>query len=88
MTQQQPFRFAPVWTGPWPAFIYHDEVAIYGLPAGRDCQVPSAVKLGEHGMGPLRTRASPSRPIWLRTSAGRRTPVAGAGPAAKEGGIP
>ena len=55
VTQQEAFHFAPVWTGPWPAFIYHDEVAIYGLPAGRDGQVPGAVKVGEHGNGTVTT---------------------------------
>jgi monomeric sarcosine oxidase len=55
VTQQEAFHFAPVWTGPWPAFIYHDKVAIYGLPAGRDGQVPGAVKLGEHGNGIVTT---------------------------------
>jgi sarcosine oxidase len=55
VTQQQAFHFAPVWAGPWPVFIYHDEVAMYGLPAGRDGQVPGAVKLGEHGNGTVTT---------------------------------
>ena len=55
VTQQQAFHFAPVWTGPWPTFIYHDEVAFYGLPAGRDGQVPGAVKVGEHGNGTVTT---------------------------------
>jgi monomeric sarcosine oxidase len=55
VTQQEAFHFAPVRTGPWPAFIYHDEVSMYGLPAGRDGQVPGAVKLGEHGNGTATT---------------------------------
>ena len=55
VTQQEAFHFAPVRTGPWPTFIYHDEVAMYGLPAGRDGQVPGAVKLGEHGNGTVTT---------------------------------
>jgi sarcosine oxidase len=55
VTQQQAFHFTPVWTGPWPTFIYHDEVAFYGLPAGRDGQVPGAVKVGEHGNGTVTT---------------------------------
>lgn len=53
VTQQQAFHFAPVQAGPWPAFIYHDEVPVYGLPAGRD--LPGAVKVGEHGNGTVTT---------------------------------
>ena len=56
VTQVQAFHFAqqpPA--GAWPAFIYHDEVALYGLPAGRDGEVPGAVKVGEHGRGTLTT---------------------------------
>jgi monomeric sarcosine oxidase len=56
VTQVQAFHFAqrpPV--TPWPAFIYHDEVAMYGLAAGRDGEVPGAVKVGEHGRGTVTT---------------------------------
>jgi sarcosine oxidase len=49
VTQTQAFHFAPRAPGAWPVFISHDEVVIYGLPAGRDGEVPGAVKLGEHG---------------------------------------
>ncbi|HEX2820883.1 MAG TPA: FAD-dependent oxidoreductase [Streptosporangiaceae bacterium] len=55
VTQQQAFHFAPVQTAPWPAFIYHDEVPVYGLQAGRDGEVPGAIKLGEHGNGTVTT---------------------------------
>jgi monomeric sarcosine oxidase len=55
VTQVQAFHFAPRDPGPWPAFIYHDEVAMYGLPAGRDGEVPGAVKVGEHGRGAVTT---------------------------------
>ena len=59
VTQQQAFHFAPaeppVQADPWPAFIYHDEVACYGLMAGRDGEVPGAVKIGEHGNGTVTT---------------------------------
>ena len=55
VTQQQVFHFAPRIPDPWPAFIYYDEVARYGLPAGRDGEVPGAVKLGEHHVGPVTT---------------------------------
>ncbi len=55
VTQQQAFHFAPVHAGPWPAFIYHDEVAVYGLPAGRDGEVPGAIKVAEHGNGTVTT---------------------------------
>jgi monomeric sarcosine oxidase len=55
VTQVQAFHLAPRDPGPWPAFIYHDEVAMYGLPAGRDGEVPGAVKVGEHGRGTVTT---------------------------------
>jgi len=59
VTQQEAFHFAPaepaIQADPWPAFIYHDEVAIYGLMAGRDGEVPGAVKIGEHGNGTVTT---------------------------------
>ena len=38
--------------GPWPIFISEDERGVfYGLPGGRDGEVPGAVKLGEMGRG-------------------------------------
>ena len=51
VTQTQAFHFAPRGPAPWPAFICHDEVVMYGLPAGRDGEVPGAVKIGEHRHG-------------------------------------
>jgi sarcosine oxidase len=53
VTQQDAFHFAPAEPGPWPVFIYHDEITRYGLPAGRDG--PGAVKVGEHGQGTVTT---------------------------------
>ena len=57
VTQQQAFHFAPrAWAGPRPVFIYRSEVAaIYGLLAGRDGEVPGAMKIGEHGHGRVTT---------------------------------
>jgi monomeric sarcosine oxidase len=57
VTQQQAFHFAPrAQGGPLPVFIYRSEVAaIYGLLAGRDGEVPGAIKMGEHGHGPVTT---------------------------------
>ena len=55
MTQVQAFHFAPRDPGPWPVFMHHDEVVRYGLPAGRDGEVPGAVKIGEHGRGMVTT---------------------------------
>jgi monomeric sarcosine oxidase len=60
VTQQQAFHFAPLAPAgdgarPWPTFICHDEVPIYGLPAGRDGELPGAVKIGEHGRGTVTT---------------------------------
>jgi len=55
VNQVQAFHFAPRAPGPWPAFIRHDEVPMYGLLAGRDGEVPGAVKVGEHGLGTVTT---------------------------------
>jgi sarcosine oxidase len=56
VTQEEVFYFAPRAPGPWPAFIRHDEDAtMYGLLAGRDGQVPGAVKIGAHHHGPVTT---------------------------------
>jgi monomeric sarcosine oxidase len=55
VSQVQAFHFAPRDPGPRPVFIYHDDVAMYGLPAGRDGEVPGAVKVGEHGRGTVTT---------------------------------
>lgn len=42
----------PYGEDPWPIFIYRDATDyFYGLPAGRDGEVPGAVKLGEHHSG-------------------------------------
>jgi monomeric sarcosine oxidase len=56
VTQQQVFHFAPVATpgqaaaaDPWPVFIFKDGAGdCYGLPGGRDGEVPGAIKIGEH----------------------------------------
>ena len=55
VNQVQAFHFAPRAPGPWPVFIRHDEVPMYGLLAGRDGEVPGAVKVGEHGLGTVTT---------------------------------
>jgi monomeric sarcosine oxidase len=56
VTQQQVFHFAPAPTpGPpagadrWPIFVHKDGADdCYGLPGGRDGEVPGAIKIGEH----------------------------------------
>jgi monomeric sarcosine oxidase len=61
VTQEQAFHLAPRAAGddPWPIFIYRDAATtFYGLPAGRDGEVPGAVKLGEHHAGVPTTAAS------------------------------
>jgi glycine/D-amino acid oxidase-like deaminating enzyme len=61
VTQEQAFHFAPRTDGedPWPIFIYRDPAVIfYGLPAGRDGEVPGAVKLGQHRAGAATTAAT------------------------------
>jgi sarcosine oxidase len=61
VTQQQVFHFAPVrppapGEAPWPVFIHDsDDGFFYGLPGGRDGEVPGAIKLGEMGRGTLTT---------------------------------
>jgi sarcosine oxidase len=56
VTQVQAFHFAPrAGVRPWPVFIRYDEIVTYGLPAGRDGEVPGAVKVGEHGHGTVTT---------------------------------
>ena len=67
VTQQQVFHFAPApgaqagrdATEPWPVFIDDDEAGyLYGLPGGRDGEVPGAFKVGEHNPGPITTADS------------------------------
>jgi sarcosine oxidase len=60
VTQQPAFHFAPLAGAesadqPWPTFICHQEVPAYGLQAGRDGQVPGAIKIGEHGLDMVTT---------------------------------
>ena len=55
VTQVPAFHFAPRDAGPWPVLICYDEVVRYGLPAGRDGEVPGAVKVGEHRGGTVTT---------------------------------
>jgi glycine/D-amino acid oxidase-like deaminating enzyme len=56
VTQQQAFHFAPQTSaGPRPLFIYRGEAGIYGLLAGRDGEVPGAIKIGQHHYGPVTT---------------------------------
>jgi monomeric sarcosine oxidase len=60
VTQQQVFHFAPIpgkpGSEPWPVFIDYDEAGyIYGLPGGRDGEVPGAIKVAEHNPGKITT---------------------------------
>jgi sarcosine oxidase len=61
VTQQQVFHFAPArppapGEAPWPIFIHAGgDGFFYGLPGGRDGEVPGAIKLGEMGRGTLTT---------------------------------
>jgi monomeric sarcosine oxidase len=56
VSQQQAFHFAPRDPGvSLPVFIYYGEAVMYGLPAGRDGEVPGAIKMGEHGTGVVTT---------------------------------
>jgi monomeric sarcosine oxidase len=56
VTQQQAFHCAPrAPAASRPVFIYRGEVIIYGLLAGRDGEVPGAVKIGELDCGVVTT---------------------------------
>jgi monomeric sarcosine oxidase len=61
VTQQQVFHFAPAPGRPdptelWPIFIDHEEAGyIFGLPGGRDGEVPGAIKVAEHDPGTITT---------------------------------
>jgi sarcosine oxidase len=56
VTQQQAFHFAPqAPAGPRPVLLYRGEVAMYGLLAGRDGEVPGAVKVGAGARGAITT---------------------------------
>ena len=60
VTQQQVFHFAPVpgrpRAEPWPIFIDSDAAGyVYGLPGGRDGEVPGAIKVAEHNPGKITT---------------------------------
>jgi monomeric sarcosine oxidase len=69
VTQQQVFHFAPAAgtakstaqsaaAPPWPVFIAADGADYcYGLPGGRDGEVPGAIKVGEHHPGTVTTAA-------------------------------
>ncbi len=55
VTQVEAFHFTPRPAGPWPVFICYDDIIRYGVPAGRDGEVPGAVKVGEHLPGRVTT---------------------------------
>ncbi len=61
VTQQQVLHFAPRErpAAPWPIFISLDaDDHVYGLPGGRDGEVPGAIKLGQHHHGKVTTAAT------------------------------
>src|ERR1035441_5058577 len=76
--QQDAFPFAPAEPGPWPAFIYHDEITRYGLRAGGGGEVAGGVRGGEHGHGTVTTAdgrdgiVSPAARDRIRAFARRR----------------
>ena len=55
VTQVEAFHFTPRPAGLWPVFICYDDIIRYGVPAGRDGEVPGAVKVGEHLPGRVTT---------------------------------
>jgi len=83
VTQQQIFHFAPRHppAEPWPTFIHAGAIStFYGLAGGRDGEVPNAIKLGEHDLGPVTTPATrdftvdPATRDRFLTSARQRLP--------------
>jgi sarcosine oxidase len=80
VTQQEVFHFAPAHGAaqpsalPWPVFIAADGASYcYGLPGGRDGEVPGAIKVGEHHPGTVTTAAGRD----FRVNAAVRSRVAG-----------
>ncbi|WP_246115965.1 FAD-dependent oxidoreductase [Trebonia kvetii] len=66
---------------PWPVFIVQDEEDnCYGLPGGRDGEVPGAIKIGEHSPGTITTaagrdfRVDPASRDRVRGFVARRVP--------------
>ncbi len=61
VTKQAVFHFGPAAEParpPWPVFIAaHETDFCYGLPGGRDGEVPGAIKVGEHHPGTVTTAA-------------------------------
>jgi monomeric sarcosine oxidase len=54
----RPATARPATAEPWPAFIVQGEADYcYGLPGGRDGEVPGAIKVGEHHPGTVTTAA-------------------------------
>ncbi len=89
VTQQQVFHFAPraLPARSWPVFIYQDgRDNCYGLPGGRDGEVPGAIKVGEHaGSRPVTAAArdfvvDPAARARLADFAARRIPGLAAHP--------
>jgi sarcosine oxidase len=89
VTQQQVFHFAPVAVpeDPWPIFVHKDGTDdCYGLPGGRDGEVPGAIKLGGHAG--FRTTTAAGRDFAVDPAArariadfiGRRIPGLNAAP--------
>ena len=80
VTQQQVLHFAPVQAPgqsapaePWPIFVCQDGADnFYGLPGGRDGEVPGAIKTGEHIAPPATTAASPATTAAVPTTAADR----------------
>jgi monomeric sarcosine oxidase len=94
VTEQQVFHFAPMPgqgnTGPadsWPIFVHKDGTDdCYGLPGGRDGEVPGAMKIGEHAGFRTTTAADrdfvadPAARARITDFIGRRIPGLNAAP--------
>ena len=80
VTQQLVLHLAPVQAQgqaapaeSWPIFVCQDGADnFYGLPGGRDGQVPGAIKIGEHIAPPTTIAASPATTAAVPTTAADR----------------
>jgi hypothetical protein len=73
---------APAQASSWPVFICQDgSDNCYGLPGGRDGQVPGAMKIGEHAPGATTTASGRDFHVDPASGTGSRALSAGESPA-------
>ena len=77
VTQVQAFHFAPRDPEPWPVFMHHDEMVRYGLPAGRDGEVPGAAIIGYDVYRGTNSHGESASPVNTSLISGTSYPVTG-----------